>query len=238
MTFIPLYDGVPMRNMRTPYVTYGIIVLSTAIYLAIWLDVLPMPEQAISASFGLIPGLFFDSVVLPDGLPALPTGTTLVTSLFIHAGFLHLAGNMLFLWVFGDNVEDALGHFRFLLFFLLCGVVSGLAYAFSVPDSERPLVGASGAVAGVVAGYLILHPRVRLWGLFFFRIPLHLRAFWAIGFWLMIQVAEIWFNIDDSVGWLAHMGGFAAGALLVIVLRRKNQPLLGAGDGPQLTGDV
>ncbi|CAH1664116.1 MULTISPECIES: rhomboid family intramembrane serine protease [unclassified Chelatococcus] len=236
--FVPLYDGVPMRNIRVPYVTYAILIVSTLIYGVVALDRLPMPETSITAAFGLIPAVFFGDVVLPEELSLVPVYATPVTSLFLHVGFLHLLGNMLFLFVFGDNVEDALGHFRFLLFFALCGAASGLAYAFSVPDSERPLVGASGAVSGVISAYLILHPRVRVWGLFFFRIPLHLRAYWAIGFWLLIQIAQIWINADDSVGWVAHVGGFAAGIILVIILRRKNQPLLGAGDGPQLTGDV
>lgn len=235
--FVPLYDGVPMRNIRVPYVTYAILVLSTLIYTLVYFDLFPMPETSISAAFGLIPAVFFGHVVLPEELALVPVYASPVTSLFLHLGFLHLAGNMLFLFVFGDNVEDALGHARFLLFYILCGVASGMLYAFSVPDSERPLVGASGAVSGVIAAYLILHPRVRVWGLFFFRIPLHLRAYWAIGFWLVVQIAEIWINADDSVGWIAHVGGFAAGALLVVILRLKNQPLLGAGDGPQLTGD-
>src|SRR5690606_27943353 len=147
-------------------------------------------------------------------------------------------GNMLFLWVFGDNVEDAMGHGRFILFFLLCGTAAGLAHAFAVPGSDRPLVGASGAVSGVVAAYLILHPRVRLWGLFFARIPLRLRAYWAIGFWLAFQLFQALTATDDSVGWYAHIGGFAAGAVLVVMLRRRDQPLLGIADEPRETRDA
>ncbi|MDJ1159560.1 rhomboid family intramembrane serine protease [Chelatococcus sp. SYSU_G07232] len=234
--FVPIHDGVPMRNLKAPYATYALIGLCGAVYLATWLDLLPVGETWLVAGLGVIPASLFGSASLPEGLPIVPEPLTLVTSLFVHLSLLHLAGNMLFLWVFGDNVEDAMGHLRFVLFFLACGVAGGFAHAYASPDSVRPLVGASGAVSGVVAAYLILHPRVRLWGLFFARIPLRLRAYWAIGFWLLFQIAQMWSGFDDSVGWVAHLGGFAAGAVLVLVLRRPDQPLLGAADGPSLTG--
>ena len=131
--------------------------------------------------------MLFGTAALPQGLPLVPEPITLVTSLFLHGSFLHLAGNMLFLWVFGDNVEDGMGHARFLVFFLLCGIAACLAHCLMNPLSTAPLIGASGAIAGVVAAYLILYPRVKIWALFFGRLPLQVPAMYAIGFWFLLQ---------------------------------------------------
>src|SRR3546814_8478503 len=104
--------------------------------------------------------------------------------MFLHGGLLHLAGNMLFLWVFGDNIEDACGHLKFALFYLACGVVAGAAHVLSIPESTVPTIGASGAVAGVLGGYLVLHPRVRVWVLILFRFPVRLPTFVVLGSWI------------------------------------------------------
>lgn len=237
--FVPLYDGLAYRSIRMAGVTYSILALSCALYAAYAMQWLPGDlnnETWISAAFGVIPTVLFGSAVLPDGLPLVPEAMTLLTSQFIHLSFLHLAGNMLFLLVFGDNVEDAMGHLRFAVFYGACGAVGALAYAAANPNSLRPLVGASGSVSGIIAAYLILHPRVRLWGLFLSRIPLHLPAFWAIGFWVVFQIFQAWFGSDD-VGWVAHLGGFACGAVLVFVLRKPDQPLFGREDDIE-TGNV
>src|SRR4051794_732607 len=127
---------------------------------------MPIGEDWIAAGFGLVPAVLFGTEALPGGLPFVPEPLTLLTSLFLHGSLFHLIGNMLFVWVFGDNVEDAMGHGRFLAFYLACGAAAGLAHAYANPESTRPLIGASGAVAGVVAAYLLLYPRVKLWGLF------------------------------------------------------------------------
>jgi membrane associated rhomboid family serine protease len=145
--------------------------------------------------------------------------------MFLHASWLHLIGNMLFLWVFGDNVEDATGHFRFLLFYLACGAVAALAHSFVLPESELPLVGASGAVAGVIGAYLILHPRVRIWVLLLWRIPVRLSAMWVIGVWIAIQLVNALTVQGDGVAWWAHVGGLAAGAILILFLRRPGVAL-------------
>src|SRR5690606_1926860 len=137
-----------------------------------------------------------------------------------------------FLWVFGDNVEDAVGHWRFLLFYLLCAVGAGLAHALMVPDSPSPLVGASGAVAGIVAAYLILHPRVKIWVLAFGRLPLRLSALWVLGFWVLVQVWSVVMMGDGNVAWWAHIGGLASGALLILVLRRPGVHLFDRGLNP------
>jgi membrane associated rhomboid family serine protease len=136
---------------------------------------------------------------------------------------------MLFLWVFGDNVEDAMGHWRFLGFYLLCGIIAGVAHAVAVPNSSAPLVGASGAIAGCLSAYLILHPRVKLWVLAFGRIPLKISAMWAIGAWIAWQVGGVLLGVKDDTAWWAHIGGLASGAILIPFFRRKDVELFDRG---------
>ena len=177
--------------------------------------------------------MLFGSEILPAGFPFVPAELTLVTNIFLHGSLFHLLGNMLFLWVFGDNVEDAMGHWRFILFFVLCGTAASLLHAVIDPTSHRPLIGASGGVSGVVAAYLILYPRVRIWALFLNGIPLKLPAYWAIGFWFLLQFASAFFSSDDGVGWFAHLGGFVAGAVLIPLMRHRYDPLLARVAGPE-----
>ena len=149
--------------------------------------------------------------------------------MFLHGGWMHLIGNMLFLWVFGDNVEDAMGHGRFLVFYLLCGAAGGLAHAFAAPTSEAPLIGASAAVAGTLSAYLILHPRVKLWVLFLGRIPLKLSAMWVIGAWIAFQFFNLFVALDEETSYWAHIGGLVAGAVLIPFMRRPDVPLFDQG---------
>lgn len=214
--FIPLYDGVPMRRIKRPSTNYGIIGLTIAIHTVLALG--PGAGQAVdyaALSFGMIPSVLFGNAILPPSAVFIPEPVTLFTSLFLHGGWLHLFGNMLFLWVFGDNVEDAMGHVRYFFFYILCGLCAGLAHAVMQPLSDRPLVGASGAISGVVAAYVMLYPRVHLWALFFNGIPLHLKATWAIGLWIGIQILSALWSGDEAIGWWAHIGGLAAGFTLV-----------------------
>ena len=233
--FLPLYDGVPLAYLKAPLVTRALIGACVAAYALTGFGLLPIPEQAIVLSFGIIPAELFGTKVLPPALQFVPEPLTLVTSLFLHGSILHLGGNLLFLWVFGDNVEDGMGHKRFLAFYLLCGVLASLAHAAMDPASTRPLIGASGAIAGVVAAYLILYPRVKVWCLFFGRIPLKVPAVWAIGFWILLQIlSALVADPEDNVGWYAHLGGLLAGAALTPVLRRRYDPVLArveAGQG-------
>jgi membrane associated rhomboid family serine protease len=224
--FLPLHDGVPLKHLGAPVVTRGLIGANVAAFVLVALGALPIGEQWIVAGFGVVPAVLFGTEALPDGLPFVPAPLTLVTSLFLHGSALHLLGNMLFLWVFGDNVEDGMGHARFLLFYVVCGGLAGLSHAVMEPESTRPLIGASGAVAGVVAAYLILYPRVKVWGLFLGRIPLRLPAMWAIGFWILLQLVSAVAATDRNVGWFAHLGGLVAGAALTPVLRRRYDPEL------------
>ncbi|MFC6654383.1 rhomboid family intramembrane serine protease [Roseibium salinum] len=185
-------------------------------------------ERAVGASsysYGLIPVVFFDIRDLAPQLQVLPEWMSLITYAFFHGNFMHLLGNMLFLWVFGDNVEDAMGHVRYLVFYLLCAAAGGYAYAFLDVNSEVPLIGASGAVSGVVAAYLMLHPRVKIWVLALGRLPLRLSAFWLLGTWVVYQFVSAVVSADSQVAFIAHVGGLVAGAVLVVFLRRRGVPL-------------
>ncbi|WP_210485354.1 rhomboid family intramembrane serine protease [Microvirga antarctica] len=223
--FLPLHDGVPLKNIRTPFATRAIVGVCIVLYGLTFYG--PLGPDAMVAGLGLIPAVLLGTEVLPQGYPFVPVELTLATNIFLHGTLFHLVGNLLFLWVFGDNVEDAMGHLRFVIFFVLCGTLASLAHVLVDPHSHRPLIGASGGISGVVAAYLILYPRVRIWGLFLKGgIPLRLPAFWAIGFWFVLQFISAFFSADDGIGWFAHLGGFAAGAILVLRMRRRDDPLL------------
>jgi len=164
---------------------------------------------------GLIPVALWSGGGLPGALPA---PLTLITSMFLHANFMHVFGNMIFLFVFGDDIEEVLGHWRFLGFYFACGIGSGLAYVLSDPSSTTELIGASGAVAGVIAAYLLFRPCAKvtvLLGL----IPLRLRAFWVIGGWAIWQFVEVAGRTQDGVAYWAHVGGLITGAVLFALMR-------------------
>ena len=234
--FLPLHDGVPLAYLKAPLVTRALIGACAAAWLLTGLGLLPVSETRIVAGLGVIPAVLFGTAALPQGLPLVPEPMTLVTSLFLHGSFLHLLGNMLFLWVFGDNVEDGMGHARFLIFFLLCGIAACLAHCLMNPLSTAPLIGASGAIAGVVAAYLILYPRVKVWALYFGRLPLQVPAMYAIGFWILLQVGSAFLSGDQDVGWFAHLGGLAAGAALTPMLRRRYYPVLARAEATETRG--
>jgi membrane associated rhomboid family serine protease len=227
VVFIPLSDDNPLRSIRFQWVNVGLIAANVVAFF------LQNTEgaQASILSFALIPSELFHTYLVGGAVPspqqpvAIPEGLTLLTYQFMHGDIFHLLSNMLFLWVFGDNVEDALGHLKYLMFYLLCGVAGGLAHAVMLPASPLPLIGASGAVAGVIGAYLILHPRVLVWVLAFRIIPLNIRAAWVLGIWVATQVIMVLISPVDQVAWWAHIGGMVAGAVLVLFLRRPGVPL-------------
>ncbi|CDZ59970.1 rhomboid family intramembrane serine protease [Neorhizobium galegae] len=222
--FIPLHDAVELKYIRVQYVTISII----AVNVLVWLFTnFSAPEVAERASLGLgfIPAVIFNYATLDPSLVIVPDDFTFVTYAFLHIDFWHLASNMLFLWVFGDNVEDALGHVKFLAFYLLCAAAGAALHGFVASSSEGPLIGASGAISGVVAAYFLLHPRVRVWVLVLFRIPLPLPAFIPLALWIVQQFAMLALDLDGMVSWGAHVGGIIAGAILVLFMRRKGVPL-------------
>jgi len=229
--FVPIHDRNPLKKIDYQYVTVGLIVINVAIFVLFqtgW--VFPIDGEA--AAYALVPAELMhgnplgaaSDMLLPGGL-MLPERWTLVTYMFLHGNFLHLAGNMLFLWVFGDNVEDAMGHLRFIMFYIMCGVFAGITHAVVAPNSDVPLIGASGAVAGIVAAYLMLHPKVKVWVLALWRIPIRITAAWVLGFWVLLQLFNAIADSAEDVAWWAHVGGLAAGALLILFMRRPGVPL-------------
>ncbi|MDN2566483.1 rhomboid family intramembrane serine protease [Aquibium sp. A9E412] len=223
--FIPLHDANQLKHIERQYVTLGLIAVNTLIYLMTALGGTGF-AQAMAVGLGYIPSVAFDFAVLPPELVLVPEPLTYITYAFLHGSFLHLAGNMLFLWVFGDNVEDALGHFRFLVFYLACAAAGAFLHGAIIPQSEAPLIGASGAVAGIVAAYLLLHPRVKVWVLVLARLPLRIPAYIPLVLWIGFQFVMLAVDLDGQVSWAAHVGGIIAGAVLVLILRRPGVPLL------------
>ena len=229
--FIPLRDDNSLKSIPFQYVTVGLIALNILVFV---LEVSGLSHAAV-ASFAVTPrellggtALLAPSSFSEDGY-AIGEEATLLTYMFFHADAFHLIGNMLFLWVFGDNVEDAMGHLRFLVFYLACGVFAALFHAWMLPDSDLPLIGASGAVAGVIAAYLMLHPMVGVWVLAFKVIPLRITAGLALGVWIALQVVMVAMPDMGPVAWWAHIGGLIAGAVLILFLRRPGVPLFDRG---------
>lgn len=228
--FVPIQDANPLKSIRFQYVTLAIIAINIAAFV---FETAALDDAGI-ASFAIVPKELFAAGVIGPGTGAthglpVPERYTLLSYMFFHGDIVHLFGNMIFLWVFGDNVEDAMGHVKYLVFYLACGVFAGLVHAWIVPASDVPLIGASGAVAGVIAAYLMLHPRVRVWVLAFKVIPLQISAALALGLWIAIQVVMVLLPQVGPVAWWAHIGGLVAGAVLVVLLRRPGVPLFDKG---------
>ncbi len=188
------------------------------------------PRNAFVFSYGFIPGEFFSGKDLPPRIP-LPLWITLFSAMFIHGGLLHILGNMLYLWIFGDNVEDAMGHGRFLAFYLLCGLIATATQSALSVHSAVPQIGASGAIAGVLAAYFMLYPYSRILTLvpiFFFIRLIPIPAALLLGLWFLFQVVSGAGSVGTSgggVAFFAHIGGFIAGGLLVFVFRQKTVPV-------------
>lgn len=221
--FLPLHDKLALQHLERAFATIVIIVLNIAIYIAGVSGLLGETNRT-EVALGLIPAVITGQAVVSPDLALVPSYATPVTSMFLHGGPFHLAGNMMFLWVFGDNVEDAMGHFRFLAYYLICGVCAGLIYVFMFPGSRSPLIGASGAISGVAAAYLIMYPKSRIFGLLLNWIPAYAPAFILIGLWVVYQVYFAVAGGDASIGWWAHAGGIIAGAILLPLFRHWRPP--------------
>jgi membrane associated rhomboid family serine protease len=222
---VPLYDDNP--TVRAPVVTYFLI--GTCIGAFLWQ--LGHSERVILYSYGMIPAELFGLWRPPRTYLVLPAWAKIVTSMFLHGGWFHLLGNMLYLWIFGNNVEDVLGRGRYLCFYLCCGAVAALAQAFASPASHIPMVGASGAIAGVLGAYLLLHPganvRCFVWIVIFFRI-VNVPAWTMLGLWFAMQLISGLSVAAGSPGvaFWAHVGGFVSGLVLVAVFRPSGVALL------------
>lgn len=213
---IPFKDDNPTSIF--PFVTIGIIAINILVY--IWEIMSPAGEQFIVYKYGAIPlGLLSFERAQPLQLhPAL----TIFSSMFLHGGLLHIGGNMLYLWIFGNNIEDMLGHFRFFMFYLISGIVAAYSHAIMASSSSVPMIGASGAVAGVLGAYLLLFPRARVHTLIFlvfFVEVIKIPALIVIGFWAIIQVVNGLLTqgiaAQGGVAWFAHVGGFLVGLLTI-----------------------
>jgi membrane associated rhomboid family serine protease len=219
--FIPLHDNTPLRVIRFQYVTGALIFINFAIFLLTGAFTNDAMLSAIAYGFGIVPSQL---TLAADGpYNPVPEPVTLISYMFLHGSWLHIISNMLFLWVFADNVEDAFGHAGFLFFYLLCCIAGGALHAFVQSSSGAPLIGASGAVSGVLAAYLLLYPRARVWILLFMRLPLPIPAWGALGGWFVLQLISLFLPIDENmpVAFWAHVGGFLAGLLLTFIFRSR-----------------
>lgn len=243
---IPISDSV--RSRTFPVVNVTIIAITVVVFFFELFLGTRLDEFV--TSWGVVPTHITQAFGRggSDGVSSL---VTLITAQFLHAGWLHLLGNMLFLWIFGDNVEDRLGHLRYLAFYLVCGVVANLAQVYAMPQSEIPLVGASGAIAGVLGAYVFLYPRAWVTVLvpvFFFLLPLQVPVILMLGFWFVSQLASGLAAITEvsqatgGTAWWAHIGGFVFGMLLIVVIPkpRLSRPSVRSSRSPsaetQLSG--
>ena len=233
MPFLPLHADNPRVLIEHAWVTWGLIAACVLVFL---FQASATPEGAARLVFGLglIPATLTGEGQLEPDLVLVPPWATLLTSAFLHGGWLHLGANMLFLWVFGDNIEDSMGHGRFLVFYLICGLAAGLAHVAVQPGSAVPTVGASGAVSGILGAYLILHPKSKVL-VPVVVIPLYLPAWILLLFWIGFQIwsAAAGGPTAGGVAWWEHIGGFVAGALLIASFRHKTVPLFEGGKLPQ-----
>ncbi|MBI1867783.1 MAG: rhomboid family intramembrane serine protease [Methylocystis sp.] len=223
---MPLHDDSPLKYVRRPWVNWTLIASNIAVFAVVYSESLGDP-LTVTRGFGLIPAVLFGDATLAKWIVSPPAPVTLVTSLFFHSGFAHLVGNMLFLMVFGDNIEDAMGSARYLVFYLLCGVGAGLAFAYASPHTITPLVGASGAISGVCAAFLLLYPRSSIFGLVGGILPIHAPAFLFVGTWIALQFLNAFSGDHGHVGWWAHVGGIVSGLLLTPLFKRKSVRLFG-----------
>lgn len=232
--FFPLKDLNPTQ--RFPFVTVGLIAANVIVF--VYELILGRNINAFIAAYGMTPYEITQAADLAGDVVGLPivhvpgpplVQLTVITSMFIHGGFLHVLGNMLYLWIFGNNVEDLLGPFKFIVFYLLCGIAAAGAHILINPSSVVPTVGASGAVSGVLGAYLIVHPRARVLTLVFLGIFIRVMLVPAgllLVFWFVLQVFSGFGSLGagargGGVAWFAHIGGFVAGIALVKVMAAR-----------------
>ena len=186
-------------------------------------------REAFVSSFALIPQRMFSQATEAHGATPIPAGATIFTSMFLHGGFLHIAGNMLYFWIFGNNIEDAMGRLRFIVFYFLCGSLAACSHALANTASPVPMIGASGAISGILGAYLMLYPRARVLTLVVFGFyvrTVELPAMFVLGFWFVLQFlnALLTTGSGGGIAWYAHVGGFIAGVMFIGLFKRKNIP--------------
>jgi membrane associated rhomboid family serine protease len=231
---IPLHDDNP--STTRPFLTVGILITCIVVY--VWHHLWLSDVGTIQASyaFGLVPSVLTGRELLAEEMRVIPTWVSVITSMFMHGGFWHLAGNMLYLGIFGNNVEDAMGHARFLAFYVSCGIAAALVQVLLEPGSNLPMVGASGAISGVLGAYMLLFPRARvLLGLPLGFLIVQLGRFpaiWVLAAWFVMQLVmgslatpKIPGESEGGIAFGAHIGGFIAGMVLVTFFKHRRVPL-------------
>jgi membrane associated rhomboid family serine protease len=220
----PLRDDNP--TTITPVLTVALIAINVLVFMY-QVSLGPRGDQRLLYQFGAIPAVVLGEKALPAAVVAVPPVATMFTSMFLHGSIMHLLGNMLYLWIFGNNIEEAMGRVRFLLFYLLTGVIASLAHVLSNPSSTLPSIGASGAISGVLGAYILLYPRARVLTLiflgFFIRL-MYIPAGWVLGIWFVLQLLSgsmAGQGNGGGVAFWAHIGGFVAGMLLVGLFKRR-----------------
>ena len=214
---IPLKDDNPTSGK--PFITYFIIGLCILIFL-LQLSSQSYKTGQLFYSYGLIPSVLMGHNNLPMDLYVVPGWLTIFTSMFMHGGFMHLAGNMLYMWIFSDNIEDTLGPKKFIIFYLLSGIGAAMTQVFMDTHSQIPMVGASGAIGGILGAYLINYPNAKVLVLIpfgFFSQLIKIRALYVLGFWFILQ----FISSGGGVAYAAHIGGFVSGIILILFFNKK-----------------
>ena len=216
---IPLKDDNP--TSRKPTVTYFLIIFCVLVFF-IEISSQSYKSGELFYSYGLIPSVLMGHDQLPLDLYVLPAYLTIFSSMFMHGGFMHLIGNMLYMWIFADNIEDNLGHTKFLFFYFLAGIGAAMTQVLMDTHSQIPMVGASGAIGGVLGAYLINHPNARVSVLIpfgFFSQLIKIRALYVLGFWFILQ----FISSGGGVAYAAHIGGFVSGMILILFFNKKEK---------------
>jgi membrane associated rhomboid family serine protease len=219
---LPLKDDNPVHI--TPIFTWLLISVNTIVFIY-QVSMEPDSLRLFIYRFGSIPAVVMGHQMLPENIAAVPPHLSILTSMFMHGGWMHLIGNMWFLWIFGNNIEEAMGRLRFLVFYLLCGVAASWSHILFNVDSVIPTIGASGAIGGVMGAYILIYPRARVWTLiflgFFIRV-LYMPAVIILGYWFVIQVMSGFLSgARSGVAFWAHVGGFIAGVLLTGLFKKR-----------------
>jgi membrane associated rhomboid family serine protease len=232
MLFVPIWDMNRLKRVRFQYVTAAFIILNIAIYFLFETNlILSSPGNLVDA-LALRPR---DVSSVHAFLENWREHYKLITYMFVHGSAWHLFGNLIFLFVFGDNVEDAMGHVRFIVFYLLCGIAAALVHSAVTASPDAPLIGASGAIAGVIGAYVILHPNIRVWVLFpvpvLSFLPLRFSAAFVIGSWLIYQIVSAIALTGEATAWWAHVGGFFTGCVLILIMKYPGVRLFDGSTG-------
>jgi membrane associated rhomboid family serine protease len=219
---LPLNDDNPTEI--TPVVTVSFIIACVLVFFY-QSSLPPRLGEVFVYQYGAIPALVFGHSVPPGEWGPVPPAATFLTSMFLHGSWMHLFGNMLYLWIFGNNIEDVMGHSRFVVFYILCGILAALTHALTDPSSVMPMVGASGAISGILGAYLLLFPRARILLLAPVVGMTYVPAGYVLGFWFVMQVLSGSASLGSQgggVAFFAHVGGFVAGIVLIGFFKRPD----------------